>query len=584
MDEKDTKYESSVHKHNDEIDVSVDGEIRIAPTDEDWINLKEVADDIPKAAYLVILIEFCERFTYYGLTGPFQNYIQNEAPESYPAELPGAMGKGQQTATALNTFFQFWCYVTPVIGAIIADQYLGKYNTILIFSGVYLFGLIILTATATPAAIASGATFPGFIVSIIIIGLAAGGIKANVAPLVAEQYGNNKPFVRTITPKVSSKYAADEGDHVVSNPHASAVTTEGSYRVIVSPQATYQKLFNMFYWGINIGSLAAITTIVLEQQVGFWAAYLLPTLVFIPAILIVWAGKKIYVRNPPRGSIFVEVYKIIKLSFKHTLEGCKPSNLPQELAALATWDDIFIDELRRTFKACIVFCWYPIYWLCYSQMTSNMVSMAATMQTGGVPNDIMQNINPLTLVLFIPIMDRFVYPGFRKMGFHFRPIMRITWGFVFAALAMAYAAGIQALIYSRGPYYEDPSGTQKNDVSGALIVPAYVLIAISEIFASITGLEYAYKKAPEKMKSLVMAVFLFMNCFGSILGFALVSVAYNPKLKWMYAGISIAMGICAPLFFYCHGKNDATDVEEDAIGRDVKEVDVVEYEAEKSAV
>jgi POT family proton-dependent oligopeptide transporter len=52
------------------------------PTAEDWKNLPEVSDSIPKAAFLVILIEFCERFTYYGLSGPFQNYIQNPAPAS----------------------------------------------------------------------------------------------------------------------------------------------------------------------------------------------------------------------------------------------------------------------------------------------------------------------------------------------------------------------------------------------------------------------------------------------------------------------------------------------------------------------
>jgi hypothetical protein len=52
------------------------------PTEEDWKNLPEVADHIPRAAFLVILIEFCERFTYYGLSGPFQNYIQNPAPPS----------------------------------------------------------------------------------------------------------------------------------------------------------------------------------------------------------------------------------------------------------------------------------------------------------------------------------------------------------------------------------------------------------------------------------------------------------------------------------------------------------------------
>jgi POT family proton-dependent oligopeptide transporter len=117
-----------------------------------------------------------------------------------------------------------------------------------------------------------------------------------------------------------------------------------------------------------------------------------------------------------------------------------------------------------------------------------------------------------------------------------------------------------------------------------LIVPAYVLIGISEIFASITGLEYAYKKAPEKMKSLVMSLFLLTNCFGSVLGFALVSVAYNPKLKWMYAGIAIAMGVCAPLFYFCHGKNDATDIEDDAIGRHNKEPTEVEFDyVEKSS-
>ena len=52
------------------------------PTEEEWAQLPEVSDTIPKAAFLVILIEFCERFTYYGLSGPFQNYIQNPDPGS----------------------------------------------------------------------------------------------------------------------------------------------------------------------------------------------------------------------------------------------------------------------------------------------------------------------------------------------------------------------------------------------------------------------------------------------------------------------------------------------------------------------
>ncbi|OZJ03127.1 hypothetical protein BZG36_03878 [Bifiguratus adelaidae] len=521
-----------------------------APTAEDWATLREVADKIPYSAYLVILIEFCERFTYYGLSGVFQNYIQFPAPASYPADQAGALGKGQQTATALVTFFQFFCYVTPILGGIIADQYLGKYKTILTFAIIYVVGLVIMTATSAPSAIASGGAFPGFIVSIIIIGFGTGGIKSNVSPLVAEQYKSKTPFVSTL---------------------------KSGERVIVTPQATYQKIFNFFYWGINVGSLSAIATTELEKNVGYWPAYLLPTLMFIPAITTVILGRKRYISAPPRGSIFIEAARVIGYSFKVKggLDALKPSALKEnhpELLDKATWDDVFIDELKRTIKACAVFCWYPIYWLCYSQMTSNLISQAATMETGNVPNDIMQNIDPLVLIIAIPIMDRFVYPGLRRVGIKMRPIFRITLGFMFAAIAMAYTAGIQSMIYNSPPYYNMPSEANdgsggNNYISAGYQVLSYVFIAISEIFASITGLEYAYKKAPESMKSLVMALFLFTSCLGSVLQFALVSVTVDPKLVWMYTGIACAMGVCTPLFWFCHGKNDKIDVEEDSIVR-----------------
>jgi POT family proton-dependent oligopeptide transporter len=83
LTEKDEKNNGILVQETEEsYDLTPDGEILIAPTEEDWKNLKEVADTIPYSAYLVILIEFCERFTYYGLTGPFQNYIQNPDPGS----------------------------------------------------------------------------------------------------------------------------------------------------------------------------------------------------------------------------------------------------------------------------------------------------------------------------------------------------------------------------------------------------------------------------------------------------------------------------------------------------------------------
>jgi proton-dependent oligopeptide transporter, POT family len=51
---------------------------------------------------------------------------------------------------------------------------------------------------------------------------------------------------------------------------------------------------------------------------------------------------------------------------------------------------------------------------------------------------------------------------------------------------------------------------------------SYILIAFSEIFASITGLEYAFTKAPRNMKSLVMGIFLFTSGVSSA-----ISEAFN---------------------------------------------------------
>lgn len=110
-----------------------------------------------------------------------------------------------------------------------------------------------------------------------------------------------------------------------------------------------------------------------------------------------------------------------------------------------------------------------------------------------------------------------------------------------AALSMAYAAITQHLIYAAGPCYDAPLAcpaadeTIPNRIHVAVQTPAYFLIALSEIFASITGLEYAFTKAPPSMKSFVMSIFLLQTAFGNALGIALAPTATDPKLVWMYS-------------------------------------------------
>jgi POT family proton-dependent oligopeptide transporter len=74
----------------------------------------------------------------------------------------------------------------------------------------------------------------------------------------------------------------------------------------------------------------------------------------------------------------------------------------------------------------------------------------------GLPNDFMQNFDPIAIILFIPILDRFIYPLLRRARINFRPISRITAGFLVVAAAMAYAAVTQHYIYQAGPCFGQP--------------------------------------------------------------------------------------------------------------------------------
>ncbi|KAF9580319.1 peptide transporter ptr2, partial [Lunasporangiospora selenospora] len=415
------------------------------PTAEEQSSLRLVADTIPASAWLVVVVEFCERFTYYGLSGPFQNYIQYPYTDVRGSDHPGAIGRGQQTATALNYFFQFFCYFTPILGAIVADQYLGKYKAICVFCGIYMVGVLVLVLTSIPPAILAGAALPGLVIAMIIIGLGTGGIKSNVSPLVAEQYQGTHQTVKTLP---------------------------SGERVIVDPGVTIQSIFNWFYWAINLGSLSAIITTNVEKYYAFWLAYLIPLIMFNGAVIALWVGRNKVVKTAPRGSVILEAFRVFGIALKNgrNLDAARPSVIrtrdPNANMSAITWSDIFIDELRLTLKACSVFCFYPLYWVIYNQITTNLTSQAGTMLLYGIPNDVVNNIDPIVLIIFIPIFDKVIYPGFRRMGWELKPVTRISLGFLCAGIAMAWTAIVQNKIYNTGPNYEctlcDPDSTPNN--------------------------------------------------------------------------------------------------------------------------
>ena len=101
-------------------------------------------------------------------------------------------------------------------------------------------------------------------------------------------------------------------------------------------------------------------------------------------------------------------------------------------------------------------------------------------------------------------MDNIVYPAMRKAKIRFTPLRRMCASFFVACAAMIWAAVIQYYIYTTtecGYYTNDCEVVSPLNVWSQ--TGAYVLVGLAEILGSITGLEYAYTKAPANMRSLV---------------------------------------------------------------------------------
>lgn len=139
---------------------------------------------------------------------------------------------------------------------------------------------------------------------------------------------------------------------------------------------------------------------------------------------------------------------------------------------------------------------------------------------------------------------------------------------------MAYAAGIQKVIYDSPPCYKYPTecpasegGELPNRVHIALQVPAYVCIGLAEIFASVTGLEYAFTKAPASMKSVVTSVYLLQNAFGSAIGIGVATRAKNPDMVVFYSCLAGITFLAGTLFWFCFRKLNDTEEEMNALDK-----------------
>ena len=101
-----------------------------------------------------------------------------------------------------------WCYLTPIFGAVIADQYLGRLSTIMYSCMVYMVGLTLLALSSLFVTSVYPIAVGGLALAMVFVGVGTGGIKANVGSLLAEQYTGTKETITT----------TDDGEKIIVDP------------------------------------------------------------------------------------------------------------------------------------------------------------------------------------------------------------------------------------------------------------------------------------------------------------------------------------------------------------------------------
>ena len=382
---------------------------------------------MPPGIPYIIGNEAAERFSFYGMKAILAIFMVN-----YLHLMGNSAGNAMSEAAAAERVHLFVSavYLTPFLGALLCDAFLGKYRTIIYLSLVYCAG----HAALALMGIAGDASY-WLLGGLMLISLGSGGIKPCVSAHLGDQFGKTNSDLIT-------------------------------------------RAFNFFYFSINVGAfLSTMLTPWLLQWYGPHWAFGVPGVLMALATLLFWMGRKKFIHIPAHRSPFFR--------------------------------ELFSREGLIAFgKLAIIFFFVAFFWTLFDQTATSWVFQAKDMDRQWLgfewlPSQI-QAINPIFILIFIPLFTFIVYPAINKV-FKLTPMRKIAIGLFVMVGGFAIIALAQERIDAGG----------RPSISWQVL--AYVVLTAAEVMVSIVALEFSYTQAPKAMKSVILALFLGSVSLGNLI-------------------------------------------------------------------
>jgi POT family proton-dependent oligopeptide transporter len=389
--------------------------------------------------------------------------------------LPAA--QRESTGKAQYHLFVSACYLTPLLGGYLADRFLGKYRTIFWLSILYCFGHFCL------AVFIDNPT--GFYAGLGLIALGTGGIKPCISSFVGDQF-------------------TEKNKHLVKH------------------------VFALFYWIINFGSFFASLLIPKTlEKFGAHVAFAIPGLLMVASTVVLWAGRKLYVDVPPTGRNPHSFLRVMRDWYRGRLD-LHPAEA--------------VDGAKAVLRVMLIFAPIPVFWALWDQKGSTWIVQATQMDLNVGPWKLaasqLMALNPLLVMLIIPLNNFLVYPAMERAGVALTPLRRMAAGMAITGLSFAAVGLLQARI---------DSGATLSVLWQSI---PYVLLTVGEVLVSTTGLEFAYTQAPRQMKGTIMSFWNLTVTVGNLFtaGIAAMNVFKGAGQFFFFAvAIFLAAGVFALL-------------------------------------
>jgi POT family proton-dependent oligopeptide transporter len=429
------------------------------------------AERYPPQIKFIIGNEGCERFSFYGMRSILTVYMAQWLT------LP------EHDAEANYHLFVTACYLMPLVGGWLADRVWGRYRVILWLSLGYVLG---------HATLAVWETRWGLFAGLSLIAIGSGGIKPCVSAFVGDQFRPEQ------------------------------------HRMV-------ERVYALFYWIINCGSFASTLLIPWTlARFGPSVAFGIPGVLMGVALVVFVSGKRHYVQVAPTGPnphAFVRVVASAvgrrRRGAAHWLDAAREVH-PVEA----------VDGAKAVFAIMGVYAAVTAFWALFDQHGSSWVLQARRMdlQVGGYRLQASQlaALNPVMVMVLIPIFQRIVYPGVERMGLRVTPLGKMTLGMALSVLSFVAAALVEgALVGGATP-------------SALWQIPQYLLLTAGEVLVSVTGLEFSYTQAPRAMKSTIMSIWMLTVALGNLLTawVSKVNRFHGAAYFWFFAALMLVGAVC----------------------------------------